>query len=287
MKILRCYLSILTLFFINPIQSEESFVKGHLMGQLGNQLFQIAVTTSLALDHGATPIFPDLKTCTEFNIPLNYAHVFSHLNAEQLSCAISAEYKETNFHFTPLPYQPNMELFGWFQSEKYFKHHKEEILTLFAPSKEILSYLQDKYQAILDHPKTVAIHIRLYKDTSPAFHPFVGWNYIYQATKAFDEDSLFIVFSDQINLCKKKLFRILRNRHVIFIEGNTHFHDLYLMSLCKHNILSNSSFSWWGAYLNKNPDKIVIAPSPTRWFGSAMTHCNTQDILPEQWKVLF
>lgn len=263
----------------------QPVVVGKLMGQLGNQLFQIAVTTSLALDHGARAVFPDLLTSKSDNIPLNYAHVFSHLDTTLPTVPIY-EYKEPHFHFQQIPYQPNMILCGYFQSEKYFKHHKEEILKLFAPSQEILSYLHAKYHEIITHPNTVAVHIRMYKDTKPEYHPFVGWNYVVKAIHQFDPDALVVIFSDQIDYCKRKLRKLSLKRQVIFIEGNRHFQDLYLMSLCKHNVISNSSFSWWAAYLNQNPHKVVIAPSPTRWFGPGLSYNNTQDILPEEWTIL-
>lgn len=264
---------------------EQPFIVGKLYGQLGNQFFQIAATTSLALDHNAQALFPDLTHRLEDNIPLNYKYVFSHLDPT-FPTTIDFEYQEPHFHFDPIPYQPNMSMLGYFQSEKYFKNHKAEIVQLLAPSEEIRSYLDSHYHDIIDHPKTVSIHIRMYKDTTPEFHPFVGWNYILKAVNTFDPDSLFVVFSDQIAYCKKKLKKLLFTRNVIFIEGNRHFQDLYLMSMCKHHIISNSSFSWWGAYLNQNPNKIVIAPNPSRWFGPSMQQCNTKDILPEEWRTL-
>ena len=269
------------------LKAEESppFVIGHLMGQLGNQMFQIATATSLALDHGAIPLFPDLHAQRE-NIPLNYKHVFFRLDATTPSSPIQFAYNESHFDFRPIPYEPNMSIYGYFQSEKYFKHHKQDILQLFAPSQEILDYLNLHYSDIIHHPKTVAIHIRMYKDTTPFYHPFVGWNYILKAIKRFDTDSLFVIFSDQIAFCRKKLAKLLRAHKLVFIEGNHHFQDLYLMSLCKHNVISNSSFSWWGAYLNNNPDKTVLAPSPTRWFGPGLADKNTKDILPEDWIIL-
>lgn len=269
-------------------KSNKSFVIGQLEGQLGNQLFQIANAVSVALDNNAMPLFPDLKNCSKWNIPLNYHYIFYRLHASQAEAPISIEYREPYFHFTKIPYEKNMLLKGYFQSEKYFKHHKDTILKLFAPSEEIKAYLQDKYGYIIDNPKTVSIHVRMYKDTKPEYHPFVGWNYIHKAVRTFDHDSLFIVFSDQIEFCKKKLKKLLPDKNLVFIEENlSHIHDLYLMSMCKHHIISNSSFSWWGAYLNQNPNKIVITPSPLRWFGPGMNHCNTKDILPEEWKVLF
>jgi hypothetical protein len=270
--------------FILQAGELQPVIEGKLHGQLGNQFFQIAATTSLALDQNAQAVFPDLIYQSEWNVPLNYKNVFFRFNTT--AAAISYQYQEPHFHYAPIPYQPNMSLFGYFQSEKYFKHHKKEILELFAPSEEILSYLNSRYSEIIQHPKTVSVHIRMYKDTRPEYHPFVGWNYILQAILSFDSDSLFVVFSDQIDFCKKKLKKILTSHNVVFIEGNRHFQDLYLMSMCKHHIISNSSFSWWGAYLNQNPGKTVIAPSPSRWFGPSMQHCNTQDILPSEWRTL-
>ena len=271
------------------ITANQPFIIGTLEGQLGNQFFQIANTVSIALDNNVRAIFPDLKNKFTFNIPLNYKYVFYRLDACEPDSPVSTIYQEPYYHFTKVPYQEGMILKGWFQSEKYFKHHKNTIVKLFAPSEEVKNYLKSKYNYIINHPKTVSIHIRMYKDTKPEFHPFVGWNYIHKAVNTFDQDSLFIVFSDQIDYCKKKLPKLLKNRNLVFIEGQHpfDFYDLYLMSMCNHHIISNSSFSWWGAYLNQNPKKIVIAPSPLRWFGPSLNHNNTTDLLPEEWNVLF
>ena len=139
------------------------------MGQFGNQLFIVAAATSLALDHGATAIFPDFISDydPEFKLAYNYAKVFSHLNVSQPTEKTAFFYNEKRFTFDPIPYHENMEIRGWFQSEKYFLNHKEEILALFAPNEEIVAYLSSKYQDIIDHPNTVSIHYRTYeKDRS-------------------------------------------------------------------------------------------------------------------------
>jgi hypothetical protein len=274
------------------LYAEKPFIVGSLVGQLGNQFFQIATTVSLALDHDATPIFPDLRHSDLYNIPINYKHVFSHLHTSDPYAAVSLVYSEPHFHFSKIPFHPNMVLKGYFQSEKYFKHHKEEIIKLFQPSEDVKHYLQNKYSHILDHPKTVAVHIRMYKDTSPHFHPFVGWDYIEKAIESFDHDSLFVIFSDQMSYCKRELKKLAKTRNLVFIEDpfsslRHDFYDFYLISMCKHQIISNSSFSWWAAYLNQNPEKIVIAPSPSRWFGPGLSYNNTKDLLPPEWKVLF
>ena len=85
-----------------------------------------------------------------------------------------------------------------------------------------------------------------------------------------------VVFSDDIPWCKENL--IFDN--IIFIEGNKDYEDLWLMSLCEHNIIANSSFSWWGAWLNENKNKKVV--SPLNWFGQ-QSNTNQSDIVPESW----
>jgi hypothetical protein len=254
------------------------FVTANLMGQLGNQLFIIAATVSLALDHGATPTFPDLIESKEYKIPLNYEKLFHSLSVS-LPHPVGLTYREPRFSYDPIPYQPNMKLSGYFQSEKYFSNHKREILEFFAPPAEIVSHLSLRYGDILEHPRSVSVHVRFYhEDPTGKAHPTCGRDYFERAMALFPDDSLFVVFSNQVERCKELLSNIPKKLR--FVEGEDHFSDLYLMSLCKHNIIANSSFSWWGAYLNPNPEKRVIAPKP--WFNPTYLS-DTQDLLPEGW----
>lgn len=256
----------------------SSFVTADLMGQLGNQLFIIAATTSLALDHGAVAIFPDLITSKEYKIPLNYQKLFHSLPV-RLPKAPSSTYREPHFSYQPIPYRPNMKLSGYFQSEKHFSNHKREILELFAPPSDITAYLSLRYADILAHPTTVSIHVRFYhEDPTGKAHPTLGREYFERAIALFPDDALFVVFSNQMEKCKVLLSNIPRNLR--FIEGEDHFCDLYLMSFCKHNIIANSSFSWWGAYLNRNPNKQVVAPK--RWFNPAYIS-DTSGLFPDSW----
>ncbi len=260
------------------LHAEESFVEGKLTGQIGNQFFIIATTTSLALDLSATPTFPDLLSDSSNNIPLNFQKVFYHLNTK--TPRISSEYHEPVYYYKPLPLKKNIRLFGYFQSEKYFKHHKKEILELLGPHPEIKEYLGSKYKNLISHPNTVAVHLRSYYDYDPQQKIFMqyGRKYYEKAMSLFPSDTLFVVFSNDMNMCKRELIPI--KRPMIFIEGEAHYHDLYLMSMCKHQIIGNSSFSWWGAYLNTNPDKKVIAPP--HWYNLNFG-LDDKDVVPEEW----
>lgn len=271
-------------FFLSFVYSDE-YVSCKLSGQLGNQLFQVAAAMSLALDNNAVATFPDLNNKECFNIPANKTYIFSGLNTFQPDNKFD-EYKEDCFEYTPIPYKANLLLNGYFQSEKYFKHNKDKIVEMFQPSNELLDLMMQKYGDILNHSKTVAIHVRMYHDTTRDYHPFVGWKYFQKAISLFDKDSLFVVFSDNISLCKRKLPKLLETRKVVFIENNFHIYDFYLMSFCKHQIISNSTFSWWGAYLNKNPLKQVVSPSPKNWFGVKYRHLSTKDIIPCEWTII-
>lgn len=266
---------------ITGLAKENGYIYMHLGGRLGNQMFQIAAALSLAEDVGAKAIFPDLVRNVE-NLSLNYQHFFSSLDISRPLVNPSFSFSEhPHFEFQPILFQPNMEVFGYFQSEKYFKHNKEKVCSFFEPSEDIRNYLSEKYKPLLDHPNTVAMHLRAYKlesvDIEKCF-PFLKGEFYIKATEIFPDDALFVIFSDRIEWAKEELKNL--NRPHIFIESETHYHDFYLMSFCKHQILSTSSFGWWAAYLNKNPDKKVVAPDP--WFSPISMHDST-NVIPEDW----
>lgn len=259
--------------------AEKPFIEGELTGQLGNQMFVIAATVSLALDHDAEPVFPGFILDSSNNIPLNYQKVFYHLNVVR-SSRVRATYREPSADYSSIPYQKNMRICGYFQSENYFRHHKKEIVELLLPRPEIVSYLQTKYGHLLESSTTVSIHMRSYADEDPTGKVYraYGREYFKKAMALFPEDALFFVFSNRMERCKKELEGL--DRRMIFVEGEPHYCDLYLMSMCEHNIICNSSFSWWAAYLNQNPDKIVVAPH--QWY---MPGCGIgeKDLVPKEW----
>lgn len=249
-----------------------------LQGGIGNMLFQIAAAYAYSK-----------KFNNEFMLSKNDA-VIVHKNVDTYSNNIlkniefsnfikpTIQHSEKGFHYQEIPnYNNNVVLYGYFQSEKYFQDYSDEIRKLF------MSYdinLSDDIKDLLDNENTCSIHVRRGDFLKyPSNHPVQNMNYFLKAIKQMPKDSVFLIFSDDIEWCKQN-FPDLPEKFR-FIEGNKDYEDLYIMSHCKNNIIANSTFSWWGAWLNSNPDKIVVAPSV--WFGPAYSNNNTEDLYCEGW----
>lgn len=245
-----------------------------LQGGLGNQLFQISTTYALSRRNNDECCF-DIdghRIGLQGRDALNYKNtIYRKLINKKIDC--DETFTENGFHYQEILYKPNLRLNGYFQSEKYFKDHKQEILDLFEPTEEILKYINEKYGHLLNNENTCSVHIR-HGDylRFPNHHPILPPDYYNQALKNFDANYTFLVFSDNIEWCKN----VFKNINFHIVDGEQDYIDLYIMSLCKNNIIANSSFSWWGSYLNKNENKKIIAPSP--WFGQAYNNWKTDDI---------
>ena len=256
-----------------------------LKGGLGNQLFQIAAAKSLALSKGGD-LTIDMNTVgapseLSHNKPQFYLdNIFRNIKVEP-KAAEAELYNESHYHFQELPKWDNICLHGYFQSEKYFKEHESEIRTMLKADQKTEEHLQSKYGEILSKDNTVSLHVRrgdyIGKEQ---FHPIIDKGYYEQAIEKHS-GATFLVFSDDISWCKDNL---PEGPEYVFVEGNKDYEDLYLMSKCAHNIIANSSFSWWGAWLNENKDKQVTAPSI--WFGPALLPSHDlKDLLPDEWEV--
>jgi len=271
LTLVRCISFIIFPFFSLNANVERPYVSCRLEGQLGNQLFEIATTLAYAWDYHLEPIFPDLNS-KGWNIPHNRGMVFFRLNASALPRPPLKEFYERECYQdwpdNP-PYFPDCYLRGYFQSWIYFHHHRQKILEIFAPPKEIDDFLQSNYEDLLAHPNTVAVHVRTYDKVvhSHGATPFLGLDYYREAMNLFPKETLFVVFSDRINWCKHHFEQL--NKNIIYID-NGYVEDLFLMSKLKHQIIANSTFSWWGAYLNTNPDQIVV--TPRYWMNPILRH---------------
>ncbi len=239
---------------------DRSYITCELLGGLGNQFFEIATTLAHAWDHGAIPVFPDLYR-HQYKLNEHRQSVFFRIDASDTPRPYSTAYFDMNWcSTTEIPYVKDQRIIGYFQIWNRFHHYRDKLLELFAPSESVLSYLNKKYSELLSHPNTVSVHVRtanLAKHLE-LIHYFVGMEYYKKAMEYFPEDTLFVVFSDRINWCKVHFSKLGKN--FVFIDGNDEVHDFFLMSMMKHHIIPNSTFSWWASYLNKNPDKITIVP---------------------------
>lgn len=248
----------------------QSFVVADVYGQMGNNLFQVAAASALAWDNNVEAYFPDLATK-----PTLYQHLFSRCKIYPPHNELSCEWREPDLAYHQIPFKPNMRMIGYFQSEKFFAHHRNRILDLFAPSIKDMKYMRKKYGWLIDHPNTVGVQIRYYFE-DPIGEIFIqyGRDYLNKAMALFPEETLFVVSSNNIEFAKKNIPEWAKNVH--FLEDEFYI-DFYLLTFCKHNIISNSTFGWWSAWLNLNPNKIIVRPS--LWLNGHPT----QDVCPENW----
>ena len=176
-------------------------------------------------------------------------------------------------------------LVGYWQTEKYFKSIENVIRSDFTfPSS--MSKMNFEWAKLIKHSNSVSIHIRrgdlVSNPKALAFHGLCSLEYYVRSISYMQkntENPTFYVFSDDIAWAKKNLD--FGSNHYHFVgnnNGKESFNDMWLMTLCKHNIIANSSFSWWGAWLNNNKNKLVVAPE--RWF---LLDNDILDIIPSSW----
>jgi len=269
-------------------------------GRLGNQMFQYASLRGIAAKNGYDWCIPS----DDYNHKDNYGlfETFKMTNVKPNNLgfvnAISVEENDHCFSeefFTKLP--DNVNLNGYFQTEKYFSHIKDEILEDFTFHDDYYNPCKEYIDSLESEP--IFLHIRRSDSIGrEEYHPILPISYFEDALKKFPEDTPCFVFSDDVEWCKSQ--KIFEQDRFLFNESNGRYSyrtvdgtgkmqntllpqvDLCLMSLCSGAIVSNSSFSWWGAWLQNNRGQ-VVAPNPKKWFGTAMTHLDTSDIVPESW----
>ena len=249
------------------------------MGGLGNVLFQIATAYSISKrDDMKLIIDPTNHYGAHHGIPKYANNILRNINFSTTPLNFVG-YGEQGHHFTEIPkFNSDTKLIGYFQTEKYFINYRNEILEMFSPTNNIITKLNEKYSDILKK-NTTSLHVRRGDFIGISdFHPTLPIEYYQESLKLIDSNSTILIFSDDINWCKSN-FDFINDK--IFVDDLEDFEELYLMSMCNNNIIANSTFSWWGAWLNKNLNKRVI--SPKVWFGSSLTHLQTFDIYCNNW----
>ena len=256
------------------------------LGQLGNQMFQYAGTKGIASKLDVPFMIPNHREIFDDGIGNRYTillfDAFKLTSATLLGTLRTENYlQESGFRFDKKIFNidktQNCSLWGFFQTEKYFKHIENEIRKDFTFKDEIKD---DCDQIIKQFKNPIALHVRrgdfVWNNKN---HPPLGLDYYESALKLFDSDREVIIFSDDTEWCKdQELF--VDDRFAVAEDGDQ-FYDMCLMSMCDDFIIANSTFSWWGAWL-ANRGKVV---APKQWFGEALTH-DTKDLYCKGWIVL-
>lgn len=238
-------------------------------GRLGNYMFSISNAIAYSLRYNLDFTVP-FETSNDFWSPIYFKHLQDHSFDSSLE-AINIH--EEGHEYKEIPFQNyhrncNVIFHGYYQSEKYFKEYRKELLYLFN--------LPYKLTPIC------SIHAR-YGDylTIEGKHIVINEEYL---TKAMEMIKIktgltrFKVFSDDIPYFKKQLGHLYDFEY----SGNTdELSDLIEISCCHSNINSSSTFSWWGAWLNQNEKKLIITPE--KWFNNLWMGLNVEDIVPNEW----
>lgn len=239
-----------------------SFVTPVLEGRLGNQMFEIATALALALDNKAELLVPNEAAgsiCYFDHFPLFDPAIHKVQNV----------WREKGHQYKKIQYKPSLKIYGYVQSEMYFKHRRKEVI-------KALGFHWESMKGV------VALHVRR-GDLVTHQHvtPLVKMSYYDRAIQHFTKMGYknFMVFSDDIKWCRQNLKKKV---NFIYSGLSDAKDDLALQSCCEHQIISNSTFSWWSAWLNQNPDKVVIAPHKSLWF-APICKLNMNTVIPEEW----
>ena len=273
----------------------------NLMGGLGNQLFQIFTTISCAINTRQKFAFIDIDKLGSGQTTIRPTYWDNFLSKLKIfTTKIFPKMlvvKETGFTYNPLnllQYQgQNICLHGYFQSYKYFAHNYQVICRMIG-LEEIKTNVIAKTNISKDYlDATISIHFRLgdYKKIQH-YHPIMKLEYYANAlsliTNISDETEIknVLYFCEEEDLLDvSEIINKVKNHYpnFTFIKASNSLSDweqMILMSCCKHNIIANSSFSWWAAYFNTNPNKIVCYPA--LWFGE-VAGIDIKDLCPNEW----
>jgi hypothetical protein len=282
----------------------------NLKGGLGNQMFQYAAGKALALEHN-TNLKLDLlwfNTISKIDTVRTYDLSCFSIPTDSIASAkelkkikqkifllkivkkiypsfSTSVFSEKHYNYDPnfLSFPANAYITGYWQSFRYFEQFAEYIQKDFTFTTP-MNIKNQIFSELILTTSSVSIHIRrgdyITNTHANSFHGTTSLEYYYEAVKYIGEyikNPNFFIFSDDIQWVKENLSL---SYPTIYIDHNQMaFEDMRLMSLCKHNIIANSSFSWWGAWLNQNSEKIVIAPK--KWFNDSSI--NTIDLIPKSW----
>lgn len=279
-----------------------------IMGGLGNQMFQIFATISLAIQNGHKFYFSNIETIklpnsierhTYWNTFFSRLRFFIKEESQEKIAERSKIIKEKGFHYQPIvldgiSYEDNIMLFGYFQSYKYFKDTYNTIYKIMWIDNMRNEVLKKSGFDETFCDNTISIHFRFgdYLKLTKVYE-ILDYKYYKKALKYLNnhigesKKMRILIFCDDqecenFKELNKKLRSDFENKYSFSIAASNldDWEQMLLMSSCKYNIVANSTFSWWGAYLNNNPNKMVCYPS--KWFSSEIKH-DMNDFFPNEW----
>lgn len=277
----------------------------NVIGGLGNQMFQYAYACSLSnrgydvklsIADYASYTLHDGFVLDKYNISLEIAtpEQTQKFKPSKLSKKLSflpffniLQEKTLLFDMNNLSPKDGCFVEGYFQCEKYFVEYRDLILHDFVFNHPFAEYTQRIEESIKETLTSISLHIRrgdyINNDTTNSIHGTCSLDYYREAISYFEkkyQGVVFFIFSDDIEWVKSN-FNLDNFVYVESTDNRLPHEDMYLMTLCDHNITANSSFSWWGAWLNTNQEKEVIAPK--YWFKDVKKNLEAKNIVPDNW----
>ena len=270
-------------------------------GRLGNQMFQYASLRGIANYNQYMWMIPPPEHNHKDNYGLFDTFEMKHAKPENLGFndAMTVTEKTHAFDDSLFYCTDGVNIDAYLQTEDYFVHIADQIREDFTFKKDYLDPCQEFVSSLGSPP--IFIHIRQSDNIGrEEFHPILPLSYFENALEFWSPDTPCFVFTDDMDWCKKQSF--FDQDRFMFNDSNERYEyqtidgtgmmqntllpqvDLCLMSLCSGGIIANSSFSWWGAWL-QNGKGNIIAPDPEKWYGSAMTHLDTSMMVPARWQI--
>lgn len=255
------------------------------LGRLGNQMFQYAALLGLSKKYGYEYCLPPRKIVGTLdpNVQHSDTTLFETFKISEAPKYITnfPRIHESFPGFDEILWEScpdNVNLYGYFQTEKYFKNIELEIRKEFTFADVIFNPTKEQFKSSFGESEVISIHVRRGDYLLDDGHIKQTSDYYERAINILPKEIPIIIFSDGIDWCKEQ--KVFEGERFIFSENNNTSVDLCLQSLCSYHIICNSSFSWWGSWLAKS--KKTIAPS--KWFNQENE--KNIDIYAENWIVL-
>ena len=254
-------------------------------GRFGNQMFQYAATRGVAAWKGYEWCIPDgPKTDEEFEDEENQHKLFMAFklpNAKIVKDHPAPYKQEASFTFDEDLFnncEDNVNLYGYFQSEKWFNHIENSIREDFTWREDVNAMCLQMFDDITGG-QAISLHIRRTDHLiKPTYHPVLPLSYYEEALSKFPSDIPVLVFSDEPAWCFEQ--DLFKDDRFLISDSGDNITDMCLMSMCQYQIMANSTYSWWGAWLSNSKD--VIAPR--LWFGPDGQ--DPKDIYVDRWRYL-